>query len=81
VCWIVKYDYMTLSQFFSDKSTGTQFYLHKWQKIMVSGLNITQSLNHLQAQPTASCNKYTVSQKSEPPKHFATAAANLHRFK
>ena len=24
---------------------------------------------------------YTVSQKSEPPKHFATAAANLHRFK
>ena len=26
------------------------------------------------------CN-YTVSQKSEPPKHFATAAANLHRFK
>jgi len=26
------------------------------------------------------CN-YTVSQKSEPPKHFATATANLHRFK
>ena len=24
---------------------------------------------------------YTVSQKSEPPKHFATASANLHRFK
>jgi len=24
---------------------------------------------------------YTVSQKSEPPKHFATATANLHRFK
>ena len=26
-------------------------------------------------------NIYTVSQKSEPPKHFATAIANLHRFK
>jgi len=25
--------------------------------------------------------QYTVSQKSEPPKHFATATANLHRFK
>ena len=24
---------------------------------------------------------YTVSQKSEPPNHFATATANLHRFK
>ena len=24
---------------------------------------------------------YTVSQKSEPPKHIATATANLHRFK
>jgi len=24
---------------------------------------------------------YTVSQKSELPKHFATATANLHRFK
>ena len=23
---------------------------------------------------------YTVSQKSEPPKHFATATANLHRL-
>ena len=23
MCWIVKYDYTTLSQFFSDKSTGT----------------------------------------------------------
>jgi len=27
------------------------------------------------------CWLYTVSQKSEPPKHFATATANLHRFK
>jgi len=25
--------------------------------------------------------KYTLSPKSEPPKHFATATANLHRFK
>ena len=26
-------------------------------------------------------NIYTVSQKSEPTKHFATATTNLHRFK
>ena len=30
---------------------------------------------------TAAVGLYTVSQKSEPPKHFATTTANLHRFK
>ena len=39
---------------------------------------------YLSTKPTSTLPRtglYTVSQKSEPPKHFATATANLHRFK
>jgi len=48
--------------------------------------NIPEHRNAIIVSPDAGGAKrfvllYTVSQKSEPPKHFATATANLHRFK
>jgi len=42
--------------------------------------NCRVSPSHVQARSFFE-SYYTVSQKSEPPKHFTTATANLHRFK
>ena len=66
---------ISISQNTSSNNDTKQTKKDKCATLMMSYIHLMKRI------PDVAYTTYTVSQKSEPPKHFATATANLHQFK